>query len=83
MGDDLTCCGCGGLEGFKVNTYNQNSFNCGRKYELSEAQKKIGTAGGFITMCEGMEHKYGLALEKMSFAEAMERHYRQHPDLVS
>lgn len=26
MGDSLTCCGCGGLEGFKVNTYNLNYF---------------------------------------------------------
>ena len=82
MGDSLTCCGCEGLEGFKVNTFNQNSFNCGRTYTVSDAQKKAGTASGFITMCEGMEHKYGLALEKMSFAEAMNRHYNAHPDLV-
>ena len=81
MGDDLTCCGCGGLEGFKVNTYNQNSFNCGRKAELTEAQKKIGSATSFKALCQ--DHKFDMALKKMSFAEAMERYYRQHPDLVS
>jgi DNA repair photolyase len=82
MGDDITCCGCGGLDGFKVNTYNINSFNCGRKPEKTEAQSKIGTAGGFITLCSGMEHKYGLALEKASFSETMERYYRAHKDLI-
>ena len=82
MGDDLTCCGCGGLEGFNVNTYNLNSFNCGRKSERTEMQMAKGTAGGFITLCQGMEHKYGLALEKASFAETMERYYRVHNDAI-
>ena len=83
MGDDLTCCGCGGLEGFSVNTYNLNSFNCGRKPVKTDAQMKIGTAGGFISLCSGMEHKYDLALEKASFAETMGRYYREHKDVVS
>ena len=82
MGDSLTCCGCDGLEGFAVNTYNINSFNCGRKTAPTEAQKKKGTAGGFITVCTGMEHKYGLALEKASFAETMERYYRKHKGII-
>jgi len=82
MGDSLTCCGCGELEGFRVNTYNINSFNCGRAPLKTQAQTKIGTAGGFITVCQGMEHKYGLALEKASFSETMERYYRTHKNII-
>jgi DNA repair photolyase len=82
MGDSLTCCGCEGLDGFNVNTYNINSFNCGRKTTPTDAQNKKGTASGFITVCQGMEHKYGLALEKASFAETMERYYRKHKGII-
>ena len=82
MGDSLTCCGCEGLDGFKVNTYNINSFNCGRKTAPTEAQKEKGTAAGFIAVCSGMEQKYGLALEKASFAETMERYYRKHKGII-
>ena len=82
MGDSLTCCGCEGVEGFKVNTFNINSFNCGRVAIATEAQKQKGTAGGFITMCQGMEHKYGLALQKASFVETMERYYRKHKGII-
>jgi hypothetical protein len=80
MGDSLTCCGCDGLEGFVVNTYNINSFNCGRKTAPTEAQKKKGTAHAFSALY--MQQKYALALEKASFVETMERYYRKHKGII-
>ena len=83
MSDDLTCCGCGGLEGFEVNKLNFNSFNLGREYEPTKAQQTTGTAGAFITMLQGMEHKYGLALKKLSFDEMMKLHHNKHNKMIS
>lgn len=42
MGDSLTCCGCEGLEGFKVNTFNLNSIKGKRKMDITPSMDKIG-----------------------------------------
>lgn len=83
MGDSLTCCGCEGLDGFNINRLNINSYNLGREYIPTESQKTIGTGSVFNVLCQGMETKYGLALKKQSFNDAMERYYRAHKDIVS
>ena len=80
MGDSLTCCGCEGLEGFVVNTYNLNSFNLGRQPRLTPAQERTGTTHAFLASF--MQQKYALALKEMSFKEAMQRYYNKNPDTV-
>lgn len=45
MGDSLTCCGCEGLEGFKVNTYNLNYYFYDKKnLQATPAMQEKGTA---------------------------------------
>lgn len=80
MGDSLTCCGCEGLPEFLVNTYNQNSFNCGRDAHTTKSQEQKGTAAPFLTLCQ--EQKYWLALKEMSFKEAMQRYHNKTPDII-
>lgn len=45
MGDDMTCCGIEGLEGFRPNEYNLCMIMNGKKPEPTEQMKKIGTGG--------------------------------------
>lgn len=45
MGDSLTCCGCEGLEGFKVNKYNLNYFiHKPEELEYTSKMQEKGTA---------------------------------------
>lgn len=47
MGDSMTCCGCEGVEGFKVNKYNLEHLYNGEKVKATEKMKEVGTAGCF------------------------------------
>ncbi|MEA4830990.1 MAG: radical SAM protein [Oscillospiraceae bacterium] len=50
MGDDMTCCGTEGLEGFKPNEYNLCMIMNGKKPEATAKMKEVGTAGCFKTL---------------------------------
>ena len=47
MGESLCCCGCDGLDGFKVNTFNINHVMAGETVSCSDCMKKAGTAEPF------------------------------------
>jgi len=47
MGDDLTCCGTDGLEGFRPNEYNLCMMLNGKDPQPTEHMKKVGTGGCF------------------------------------
>lgn len=44
MGDDMTCCGCAGLQGFNVNKFNLEHLYNGEKVQASKAMQQQGTA---------------------------------------
>lgn len=50
LGDDMTCCGIDGLEGFRPNEYNLCMLMNGKKPEPTERMKQIGTGGCFKTL---------------------------------
>lgn len=71
MGDSLTCCGCGGLEGFKVNTYNLNYFVHNKeKLEATPAMYKKDTCTCFKAM--RMDTAAISVLKKASFKQMMD-----------
>lgn len=71
MGDSLTCCGCEGLPGFKVNRYNLNYYiYAPEKLTATEAMNKVGTAAAFQTL--KMDSEATPVLYKTSFKEMMD-----------
>lgn len=74
LGDSLSCCGTEGLDGFKVNTFNLNSFKTSRFSEITPAMEKAGSAYCFKAM---KQTAYGQKLyEKSSFVQTM-KHYAE------
>lgn len=84
MGDSLTCCGCDGMEGFRVNTFNLNHIlNGDLNVEPTEGQKSPGTAYAFL--CNTMEAGAGRLLSDKSFACTLLSYYKRskkHVDSV-
>lgn len=70
MGDDMTCCGTEGLEGFKPNEYNLCMIMNGKKPEANERMKQIGTAGCFKTLNQSAGS--GRRISKQSFYGMMQ-----------
>lgn len=69
LGDNLTCCGIDGLEGFKPNEYNLCHLINGAKAEPSQKMKEPNTAYCFQSMNQSAAgHKN---LEGMSYNEKM------------
>lgn len=50
MGDDMTCCGIDGLDGFRPNTYNLSHIYNGYSPTPTEAMKEVGTASCFSSL---------------------------------
>lgn len=69
LGDDLTCCGIDGLDGFRANTFNINHFIHGDFTQPTEGQKRAGTADCFGSLNQTTAYHY--MLKKNSFASMM------------
>lgn len=72
MGDSLCCCGCEGLEGFKVNKYNLNHYiydkeNC----QPTEKMKNL-VGGGMVFKALKQENVVVNVLERSSFKDIMD-----------
>ena len=80
MGDSRTCCGCEGLEGFRVNTYNLNSMNCGRRPEPTSGMSESGTA--FVFKALFQDSGATKAFEKACMKDVMDRYRNDHKDVV-
>lgn len=52
MGDDMTCCGTDGLEGFRPNEYNLCMLMNGKNPQPTERMKEVGTGGCFKTLSQ-------------------------------
>ena len=71
MGDSLTCCGCEGLPGFKVNKYNLNYFiHAPKELTLTPAMDKKDTCQCWRAM--RMKTETGRVLKNASFREMMD-----------
>lgn len=53
MGDNMTCCGVDGLDGFIPNTFNLCHIYNGEKVKPTEKMKKIGTAHCYHALDQG------------------------------
>lgn len=80
MGDDLTCCGIMGLEGFVPNRFNLARLTHGEIPETSPAQQRVGSAGCFQSMFQ--ESGFKTMLDKKSFAEEMVDFYKERKDNI-
>lgn len=76
LGDNLTCCGIDGMEGFKANTFNLNHILNGERPKPTEAQSIVGTASCF----SGIHQRTIVVnqLRSQSFACAMLREYKEN-----
>lgn len=52
LGDSLTCCGCGGMEGFRPNTFNLNHIYAGENPQPTPAQKAVGNTVCYKTLTQ-------------------------------
>lgn len=78
MGDDMTCCGIDGLEGFRPNTYNICMMINGKNPQPSERMKQVGTAEAFKTLNQSAGSPKIIA--KHSFAGMMQRELSEKPE---
>lgn len=78
MGDDMTCCGIEGLEGFRPNTYNICMMINGKNPQPTELMKTIGTAEAFKTLDQNAGS--GQKIAKQSLAGIMQRELAQKTD---
>lgn len=78
MGDDMTCCGIEGLEGFRPNTYNICMMINGKNPEPTELMKTVGTAEAFKTLDQTAGSAAKIA--KQSLAGVMQRELAEKPD---
>lgn len=79
-GDSLTCCGCKGLGGFKVNEFNLNHILNGDKQEPTEKMKEIGTASCFKSF--DMTGSGANRLYNTSFANEMIDYYKNKKEII-
>jgi DNA repair photolyase len=73
MGDSLTCCGVGDLEGFRPNTFNINHIINGDKTEPTPAMLKPDTADAFKAMDQTAAFCH--FIDDKSFAYMMKWYY--------
>ncbi len=78
MGDDMTCCGIEGLEGFKPNEYNICMMMNGKHPEPTERMKTVGTAEAFKTLNQTAGS--GQKIAKQSLAGIMQRELQEKTD---
>ena len=78
MGDDMTCCGIEGLDGFKPNTYNLCMMINGKNPQLTERMKQVGTADAFKTLNQTAGS--GQKISKQSLAGIMQNELAQKAD---
>lgn len=67
LGDSTCCCGCDGLEGFKVNKFTAINIRNGMKILPTPKMKEIGTARCFRVQTSAKTER----LKKSSFAREM------------
>lgn len=80
-GDSLTCCGCDGMEGFKVNKFNLNHILHGDKdIKPTKAQLKVGNASCF----EAYHQVAGMSrvIKNSSFYGAMLSEYKNKKNTI-
>lgn len=75
MGDDMTCCGIEGLDGFKPNTYNLCMMINGKNPQPTERMKQVGTADAFKTLNQTAGS--GQKISKQSLAGIMQNELAQ------
>jgi hypothetical protein len=78
MGDDMTCCGIEGLDGFKPNTYNLCMMINGKNPQPTERMKQVGTADAFKTLNQTAGS--GQKISKQSLAGIMQNELAQKAD---
>jgi hypothetical protein len=77
-GDDMTCCGIEGLDGFKPNTYNLCMMINGKNPQPTERMKQVGTADAFKTLNQTAGS--GQKISKQSLAGIMQNELAQKAD---
>lgn len=80
LGDNLTCCGIDGLEGFEPNKFNLNHILNGDKQEPTEKMKKEKTGRPFRALA--MDTINGGRMDSNSFAYNMINIYKQKKDMI-
>lgn len=78
MGDDMTCCGIEGLDGFKPNIYNLCMMINGKNPQPTERMKQVGTADAFKTLNQTAGS--GQKISKQSLAGIMQNELAQKAD---
>lgn len=78
MGDDMTCCGIEGLDGFKPNTYNLCMMINGKNPQPTERMKQVGTADAFKALNQTAGS--GQKISKQSLAGIMQNELAQKAD---
>ena len=78
MGDDMTCCGIEGLDGFKPNTYNLCMMINGKNPQPTERMKQVGTSDAFKTLNQTAGS--GQKISKQSLAGIMQNELAQKAD---
>lgn len=78
MGDDMTCCGIEGLEGFRPNTYNICMMMNGKNPQPTELMKTVGTADAFKTLNQTAGS--GRKIRKQSLADIMQQELAEKTD---
>lgn len=80
MGDSLTCCGCEGLEDFKVSTFNLNSIKGKRDMEITEGMNVI-YSGSCLKTLEQTNVMYQ-RIKTKSYRDVAEWYMNNHLDIV-
>lgn len=80
MGDSLTCCGCEGLEGFEVSTFNLNSIKGNREIKITPAMKQIGN--GKVLKAIDQTQKMSLTINIHSYEDLAKNYMYKHLDIV-
>lgn len=76
FGDNLTCCGIDGLEGFEPNKFNLNHILNGERTKPTEQMKKKCTGGCFKTL--NPTTIYTRKVMKQSFSYTMLEYYKEN-----
>ena len=80
MGDSLTCCGCDGLEGFRVNKYNLNHLVNGDVQQPTERMTERQTGICFKTLDQ--THAGDMRRKESNFSSEMCRMLKVRRDYV-